>query len=504
MSGANRVIVETTAGRISGMQAERHQYFRGIPYAEPPVGALRFRAPEAASAWGDVLDASRFGASAAQNKSMLPGMEPGPHGDDCLSLNIYTPAADTGSRPVMFWIHGGAFTGGGSAQHLYEGTALCTRSGAVVVTINYRLGAFGYLHLDDSDANAGQLDQILALQWVRDNIERFGGDPSNVTIFGESAGGMAVTTLLAMPGARGLFHKAVPQSGAAHHTLDPEDATWVAENLLAAAEVDSAEALRSLPSETILKAQVTAIDEIRRQSLSAGGDAGGLAFAPVIDGVTLPVHPLDAIGGGAAADIPLLVGSNTDENKLFTLGRIDHIDDDLLGSRVARIAGPDHSAMIIDGYRRARDARGETIHPGELLDAIQSDQAFRLPAIRLLETQLDHSPKAWSYLFAWASPARGGTLGACHALELPFVWGTLKTAPTMAEFAGSGPDADTLSEAMMDAWTAFSRTGDPNCEAVPDWAPYDLERRPTLVFDRETRIEHAPLDDERSVWHGLL
>jgi para-nitrobenzyl esterase len=504
MSGAERVIVETKAGRVSGVQAERHQYFRGIPYARPPVAARRFRAPEAARPWDDVLDASRFGPSAAQNKSLLPGMEPGPQGDDCLSLNVYTPAADAGSRPVMFWIHGGAFTGGSSAQQLYEGTALCTRSGAVVVTINYRLGAFGYLHHDGKDANAGQLDQILALEWVRDNIERFGGDPDNVMIFGESAGGMAVTTLLAMPRARGLFHKAVPQSGAAHHTLDPDGATRVAENLLAAAGVDTADALRSLPSETILKAQVAAIEETRKQSLTEGGDGGGLAFAPAIDGASLPLHPLDAIGQGMAADVPLLVGSNTDENKLFTLGNIDQIDEDMLGRRVSRIAGRDHSSRIIDTYRRAREARGAAVHPGELLDAIQSDQGFRLPAIRLLETQLDHSPKAWSYLFAWTSPARDGMLGACHALELPFMWGTLKTAPTMDRFAGSGPDADALSEAMMDAWSAFARTGDPGCEALPDWAPYDLERRPTLVFDRETRIEHAPLDDEREAWHGLL
>lgn len=502
--GTSGVIIETTAGRIEGVRTATHEYFRGIPYAQPPVGDLRFRAPIAAPAWNGVRQATQFGPAAAQNKSLLPGMESGPQGDDCLSLNVYTPAADGDARPAMFWIHGGGFTGGSGGQQLYEGEALCTHSGAVVVTINYRLGAFGYLKLAGADANVGQLDQILALEWVRDNIERFGGDPGNVMIFGESAGGMAVATLLAMPSADGLFHKAVPQSGAAHHTLDAGRAGMVAEKLLEATGVDDADALRVLSSEQILKAQLVAMDETRKQAMRDGGDTSFLAFAPVVDRETLPNHPIKAIASGAARDIPLLVGSNLDENKLFTLGNVDHIDEGKLGRQIARTVGADRSGDMIDTYRKAREQRGDATEPGEILDAIQSDRAFRIPAIRLLEAQQPHQTNSWAYLFSWPSPARHGALGSCHALELPFVWGTLATAPTMDKFAGSGPEAEGLSSAMMDAWTAFSQSGDPNCESLPDWTPYDLEHRATLRFDYETRLERSPLDAERRSWDGLL
>jgi para-nitrobenzyl esterase len=484
--------VQTPAGPIRGESMQNYQRFRGIPFARPPVGGGRFRAPEPIPDTGEVIDATAYGLAAPQHKSALPGMEPGPQGDDCLSLNVFTPAADGNRRPVMFWIHGGAFTAGSSAQALYDGEALCTRGQVVVVTINYRLGALGYLYADGAAPNTGQLDQIAALEWVRRNISAFGGDPDNVTIFGESAGGMAVSTLLAMPAAARLFHKAIPQSGAALHTLTAERARKIADSVFEAAQVDDLEQLSALPIERVLAAQSTV-------AAANAGVGGGLCFAPVLDGASLPTHPNEAVANGVAAGVPLLVGSNLDEHKLFNMGMSDQIDADTLRRRTERLAGGDRAERMIDAYRQARDGRGASTTAGEILDAIHSDHAFRIPAIRLLEAQAPHQQHTYAYLFTWKSPARRGALGACHALELPFVWGTLE-APGMPRFAGAGPEAETLSSRMMDAWIAFAHTGSPACDALPPWPAYDAATRATMIFDQECRAEDAPLDRERSSW----
>lgn len=485
-------VVESHAGPMKGEQLPGHLRFRGIRFAEPPVGAARFRAPTPVGPFADVFDATAYGPAAPQNTSPLPGMEPGPQGDDCLSLNIYTPAADDAQRPVMFWIHGGAFTSGSSAQALYEGAPLCTRGQVVVVTINYRLGALGYLFADGADRNVGQLDQIAALAWVQRNIAAYGGDPNNVTIFGESAGGMAVSTLLAMPGAAGLFHKAIPQSGAAFHTLPVERARKIGEAILDAAHVDDALALAAAPIARVLEAQ-------QAVTLANAGPGGGMCFAPVHDGESLPTHPEEAVSRGVAAGIPLLVGSNLDEHKLFTMGMNESVDEGTLVRRAAKLAGSDRAPALIAKYREARKSRGDAVTPGELLDAIHADHAFRIPAIRLLEAQAPHQPDTYAYLFTWNSPARRGALGACHALELPFVWGTLE-APGMARFAGSGEAAEQLSARMMDAWIAFAHTGQPSCEGLPAWPRYDTEQRVTMILDRACEAANAPLDDERAAW----
>jgi para-nitrobenzyl esterase len=492
-------IVETTHGKLEGVQEVGHQRFRGIPFARPPVGARRFRAPEPAEPWAGVRDASAFAASAPQNPSPLPGMAVGEQSEDCLYLNVYTPAADGGRRPVLFWIHGGGFTGGSGSQALYDGGRLATRGDVVVVTINYRLGALGYLALAGVTPNLGQLDQIAALRWVRDNIARFGGDPDNVTIFGESAGGMAVATLLAMPAARGLFRRAIPQSGAAHHTQTHEAAGRVARTLLEELGGIDAAKLADVPVAALLAAQA------RTQAKLMTG-LGSLGFAPVIDGDSIPVHPLHAVRDGAGRDVELLVGTTRDETKLFRMGAVDAapLDEARLLRRVRGMLGRHESdaERVIESYRTARAGRAST-DPSELLDAIESDRSFRLPAIRLAEAQHAHQPDTFMYLFSWESPARRGALGACHALELPFVFGTLD-APTMDRFAGSGPDAEALSARMMDAWLAFARGEGPGHSDLPDWSPYETKQRATLVFDRTPALEHAPLDAERAVWDGIL
>ena len=498
------VIVETRLGKVSGENLATHERFRGIPYAAPPVGALRFRAPRPATPWSGVREAVEFGRSAPQNPSFLPGMESGAQSEDCLYLNVYTPRADGARRPVLFWIHGGGFTGGSGSQALYDGGPLAARGDVVVVTINYRLGALGYTQLPGLDANLGQQDQIAALQFVRENIVAFGGDPSQITIFGESAGGMAVSTLLGMPAARGLFRGAIAQSGAAHHTHSPESGERVGNALLAELGLSAGETakLRDVPIPALLEAQARVLAENAR--------AGSLlAFAPAIDADTLPRHPLEAVRDGDARDVALLIGANRDEVKLFRMGMAASSELDLAGleKRVRtglRALGADesHAERLIESYRAARKGRA-SIEPFELLDALDSDRTFRIPSIRLAEAQASHQPRTYQYLFNWSSPARRGTLGACHALELPFVFGTL-VAPTMDRFAGKGPDAETLSGLMMDAWIAFARSGEPGHASLPGWGGYDAANRATLIFDRACELAHAPLEAERAAWDGLI
>jgi len=508
------VEVDTCQGRLAGVQRERHQAFLGIPFALPPIGARRFLPPEPPASWTGVREATTFGRSAIQGTHPIPGMAAsGPRDEDCLYLNVYTPRADAGKRPVLFWIHGGGFTMGSGSETLYDGSRLAIRGDVVVVTIHYRLGALGYLCLGGhggdtwgATANAGQLDQIAALRWVRENIAALGGDPDQVTIFGESAGSAAVATLLAMPAARGLFRRAILQSGAANLLSDAETAAKQAAKFMTHAGVATADALRTLPVERILEAQ-----------LAMMGPAGaGLSFAPVVDGTTVPVNPLTAVTDGAARDVEVVIGSNRDEMKLFnTVTARRPIEDPELVERVAALlaarrarsgGGQDDGAAaaadIVAAYRRSRAGRLPATNL-DLLDAIQGDLQFRLPSIRLAEAQRAHQPHTHMYLFDWESPARRGVLGACHALELPFVFGTLD-APTQDRFAGTGPAVERLSGQMMDAWLAFARTGDPSHDGIGRWDAYDRTRRATMIFGPTTGMTEAPFEDERAVWDGLI
>jgi para-nitrobenzyl esterase len=494
------VEVATSHGRLQGRQLERHQEFLGVPFAKPPIGALRFCAPQPLHPWNGVRDAMSFGCSAVQGTHPIPGMAAsGPRDEDCLYLNVYTPRADGAKRPVMLWIHGGGFVLGSGSEPLYNGAPLALRGDVVVVTIHYRLGAFGYLYLGahggdawGATANAGQLDQIAALNWVRDNIDAFGGDPANVTIFGESAGSAAVATLLAMPAARGLFRRAILQSGAANLLGSVESAAKIAAAMLdemglTAKDVD---AIRQLPAQSILKAQ-----------LAVAGRGAGLGFAPIVDGKTVPLNPLEAVAAGAAADIEVIIGTNRDEMKLFANVKREPLDDAKLLDRVGaalprRLAN--RAADIIAVYRRSREGRLPATNL-DLLDAIAADAQFRIPSIRLAEAQRPHQNRTFMFLFVWESPARRGALGACHALELPFVFGTLD-APTQDRFAGTGPAAVTLSQQMMDAWIAFAKRGDPSHPGIGTWSAYDRERRATMLFGAQCELVDAPFEEERAQW----
>jgi para-nitrobenzyl esterase len=501
-------IVETRSGRVEGVARDGVLEFRGIPYARPPVGPLRFCAPQREEPWSGIRPAREFGASAPQRPLALPlpGMDVGACDEDCLTLNLCTPAAAGGRRPVLVWIHGGGFVIGSGSQPLYDGAALARRGDAVVVTINYRLGPLGFLYLrelcpglEGATGNAGLRDQVAALEWVRENAAAFGGDPERVTIFGESAGGMSVATLLGVPAARGLFGRAIAQSGAAHNVHSRETATRVAEEFLAELELprDRAErALLELPPDKLL-------DLHQQTMLRLGSTAGLLPFQPLVDGESLPEQPLDALRDGHSAGVELLIGTTRDEWRLFQfldggLAKLDHAG---LVKRLSAQHPTADAAAIVEVYRAGRPGA----RPADLLFAIATDRVFRIPAIRVAEARAPHPGDTFMYRFDWESPALGGALGACHAIEIPFVFGALGASAAQL-FVGGGPDAQLLSEHTMDAWLAFARSGDPSHPELPggSFPSYDLERRSTLMLGRECSLELDPCSAERRVWDGIL
>ncbi|MDJ0788676.1 MAG: carboxylesterase/lipase family protein [Myxococcota bacterium] len=504
-------VVETRSGKVEGIEEHGVQVFRGIPYARPPVGPLRFAAPEREEPWAGVRKAHEFGFSAPQNTMALPlpGMDVGAMDEDCLTLNVYSPGIDEARRPVMVWIHGGGFVIGSGSQPIYDAAPLSRRGDVVVVTINYRLGPLGFLYLGDlcpdlegAVGNAGIRDQVAALEWVQENIARFGGDPGCVTIFGESAGGMSVGTLLGAPSAAGLFQRAIPQSGAAHNVHTRETATEVARHFLSdlgIAPEQATEAMRTIPPDKLLDTQQQTV-------LKLGASLGLLPFQPMLDGDFLPDSPLSAVESGHARGIDLLIGTTRDEWKLF--GFLDPglhtLDEPGLVSRLSAQLGDEASAQrMVEVYRDARS--GGAAAPRDLFFAIESDRVFRVPAIRLAEAQRRHHDGIYMYLFTWESPMMGGALGACHAIELPFVFGHIGRDGSEL-FVGSGPEAERLSEQLMDSWVAFARDGDPGHAGIPGgrWPRYEDERRATMVLGRETLCEDAPMDREREIWDGVL
>jgi para-nitrobenzyl esterase len=504
-------VVKTELGNLRGVDRGRHLAFLGVPFAAPPVGPRRFSAPAPVEGWSGVRDATAFGPSALQSDHAIPGFAAsGATGEDCLYLDVYTPATE-GARPVMLWIHGGGFTHGTGSEPLYDGGHLAERGDVVVVAIHYRLAALGYADLVahggaewGAVANPGQLDQVAALEWVRDHIERFGGDPGNVTIFGQSAGGGAVATLLTMPSARGLFRRAVIQSSGGR--LRPrERATALAGALLDELGIDrdDSRAILDLPADAIVEAQVRAVETLRAQGVEA-------SWGPVVDGEVVPETPLEAVQAGAAADVPLMLGNNRDEVKQFVAmdRNRQQVADGDLPSEVAQslpggAAGDVATAtQLIEVYRSSRDALGLPTTNNDLLDAIDTDARFRIPGIELALAQREHQPSTFVYLFTHESPARRGALGACHSLEMPFVFGSLD-APTQDRFAGTGPDVEALSARMMDAWTSFARSGNPSHAGIGGWDPYTEDDRCTMVFGPETGRATAPFEAERAAWAAI-
>jgi para-nitrobenzyl esterase len=503
-------IAATTGGPLAGLDLGDVLSFRGIPYAAPPVGTLRWAPPLPAPSWTSTRDATAFGPMAMQSRPVggLPLFPPVdlPASEDCLYLNVWTPATDTGRRPVMVWMHGGAYIGGTAANPLYDGAALCRRGNIVVVSINARLGAFGFLHFPGppsqslpTGANFGLLDILAALTWVRENVSGFGGDPGNVTLFGESSGSMAVATLLGAPAALGLFHRAITQSGAADHTMTPRMAAKARAMLCAelGLEPDDVAGLVAASAEDILAAQGRVL---------ADGTPAGSRFGPCLDGDVVPSDPIAAIQAGSSQAVSLLCGTNKDEFRSFGVnlrGSLE-IDDARLRKRLGFIirgedaSGRKFADVAVDSYRNS--------NPGgrayEIYSAIMSDQLFRFPTIRLAEAQSAHNPETFMYQFDWASPSRPFELGACHALELPFVFGTLDLE-NAAAVAGNSAEARTLSHRMMDAWISFASTGNPGHAGLPPWPAYDSSRRSTMHLSEICTVEFDAGRDGRLFWEAV-
>lgn len=505
---SQRPTVRIAQGQLEGVEREGVRIFRGIPYAEPPVGQGRFRAPQKPRPWQGTRDASRSGAASMQPKGLMTDIER--FDEDCLYLDVFTPGVDGVRRPVLVWIHGGGFTSGAGSQGIYDGRHLAARGDVVVVTINYRLGALGFAALGSLlgpehgvSANNGLRDQLAALEWVRDNVDAFGGDPGRVTVFGQSAGAMCIGGLLASPLARGLFHGAIAQSGAAHHAVDASEAARVGEVLLAELGVKrgpGADALWRLPADAIVNAQASCARQTVQRG-PAGGKLpqGVMTLLPSVDGEVLLRQPAEVIAAGEAAPVPLLTGSTLEEWNYFIF-LTDPDKRSLDASGVDRIFArriPGAAERVVDAYRRARPE----LPPWQLFAAIETDRMFRIPALRMAEGQARIAP-SHVYRFDWGSPLFDQAMGACHAVELPFTFGTVDT-PFGHAFAGKRPEARTLSDAMMDGWLAFARTGDPSCEALGDWPRYSLERRPTLRLDARIELLDDPQAAERLVWDGV-
>ena len=488
--------VATTAGRVRGLGSARATAFLGIPYAEAPVGARRWAAPVPRAAWEGTRDATQFGSACWQPRGgpldgLVPGMGSADQGDDCLSLNVWTPKADDERRPVLVWFHGGAFSLGAGSLPVYDGMHLAVEHDVVVVTCNYRLGALGFLVLDDPSCvpNVGLLDQAAVLAWVRDNIAGFGGDPGRVTIFGESAGGGSVLSLLSMPTASGLFHRAIVQSGATDLLLDRARTTEVAEAFAGAAGVANGDidALRSLPGPAVVAAQATA-------AASLFATVGTMPFHPCVDGEVIPHSWLQAAEAGTNP-VPLIIGTTRDEMALFA--GLDPsnatLDDAGLARRLTRLGIAD-APPTIDVYRREGPTTASAIW-----SRVQTDTAMWMPALRIAEAHAAHAP-VWMYRFD--RPAADPALGACHGVDIPFAFGTIRSEG-WETFLGDAPSARDLSRIVGALWSSFARDGVPSAPAVT-WPPFDPERRATLVLDAAIEVVSDPSAERRRLWNAAL
>ncbi|MFN0247374.1 MAG: carboxylesterase/lipase family protein [Kofleriaceae bacterium] len=476
-------VVETTSGRVRGKERRGIATWRGIPYAT----AQRFRAPEPVKPWAGERDAIEFGPFAMQaldpRQAMMSGLTDRiATSEDCHFLNVYSPGTD-GKRPVVVWIHGGAFIMGAGSQPLYDGTSFAANHDIVVVTINYRLGLFGLMFLGDvvSDEHPGNLallDQVAALRWVRDNIAAFGGDPNSVTIMGESAGAVSVAHLLAMPAAAGLFHRAILQSGAPGLvTRTREEATTFARDIIGG--------LGLAPREL---SAVTA-DQLIGAQLQATRTRGLGAFTPYVDGTVIPRDPVDLVRGGSAPGVPVLLGSNRDEWALFDVF-LGHALTQLVIGQLREHLGP----LLPPLFAKSRDARADRNEQRAWVDLI-GELAFRIPMIKLAEALLYHSP-VWMYRFDWATKTFDGKLGAAHALELPFVWNVIDSPFAQLLLGPEAPTARSLATKMHAMWAAFIRGGNPGAA----WPRYDTKRRATMIFDRESGIADDPSGELRALW----
>ena len=501
--GTPGATVQTTAGRIRGLLRDNVHAFKGVPYGASTAGARRFLPPATPQSWTGVRDAFELGPRAPQFYGGEPPemavVDPREAlGEDCLVLNLWTPGPGTGRRPVMVWLHGGGYSSGSAGYTIYSGQELARKHDVVVVGVNHRLNVFGFLYLAEiggeryaTASNAGMLDIVAALEWVRDNIGAFGGDPGNVTIFGQSGGAGKVSTLMAMPAAKGLFHKAIVQSGSALTGVPRAAATRTAETVLmrlglGASQLD---ALQTMSMERLLEA-----------TRGAGpGGGGGIQLSPVVDGRSLPADPFEPSASRLSAGVPLLAGTTETEVTFFGGAQLGPINSAALRAQVKQTLGVDDAQAdrLIAVYRKNRP----NASPRDLDLIIQTDASpFRRGVDTEAERQAAQPAPVYMYRFTWYSPVRNGELRAMHCMEIPFVFGLPDAAK---EMTGTGKERYELADRMSRAWTAFARTGTPGHSGLPAWKPFTASERATMLFNTECRLVNDPYREERLALAGL-
>ncbi len=489
------LLVDTRFGRVRGRLDRGVTAFRGIPYAAPPSGALRFKPPQRLAHGSSVFDCREPGPAAPQDDarlSLLTGKRDASQSEDCLRLDLFTAGFEGAPRPVLVFVHGGGFAEGAASDPGTRGRRLARGGDMIVVSLQYRLGALGFLDPASlprgaglGDANLGLLDLLAGLEWVRDEVDAFGGDPHNVTIFGQGAGATAVACLLAVERARGLFQRATLASGSLRVDAR-QDSTRRALAFISALGLEPADArkLADLPVEALL---------------AAPARAGG--FRPTVDGALLTAAPLEAARAGALPAVPIVIGTNRDETRVLDLEdpRLRVLERvDLVPRLRDRGLDADLAGAAVAAYAKLRPLAS----PAELFHAIESDRCYRVPALQLAESLAGIGSPVYVYEFAFSGVSAQGPTGAFHGLEQPFVFGTRRIHP-LGPLIEDGPDAKSLSRRMREAWAAFTRGGNPRSPLVGPWPCYTAADRATLVFDANTRVENAPRDVERAFWDGF-